>query len=319
MSLELPSGRWAIPGPFTVRCSEIASWVEVEGRQVAVFVQYPSRATYEPLPVVMVCHGLGGSYRGYAGIGARLASHGYAVLHPQFLDAFALAGPALGLDHVCPEEWTSDARAQALMAAILFDPEHWRSRVARAKAVIDSLEEQHCIPVGLAAENVVVVGHSFGAYTAQLLLGATVFDVGLDRSATQHRSVMAGVLLSPQGSGDRGLTEHSWDTVELPILVITATNDLGPHGEGLAWRRQAFDCSRSSSKYLAVVRDGDHALGGVARDAGDGAIAALSTAAAVSSLVAAFTDYVHGDVSAGSWLSSGPFPELIDHEHEELR
>ncbi|WIX98326.1 dienelactone hydrolase family protein [Amycolatopsis mongoliensis] len=295
--------RWVRPGPHQVRTRETAELTTADGQRVAVFTQEPETA--EPKPVVVLCHGLGGSHRGYAGLGRHLASHGYAVLHPQFLDAFELAGPRLGLSEVDERTWAADPVAKQKMHALLFDPRHWQSRVARVHAVLDSL--------GPRSAGVLVAGHSYGAYTAQLLLGTRLTGFGLDGTDFGHPAVAGGILLSPQGSGDRGLTGSSWAGVERPLLVVTGTRDFGARGEGVAWRREPFDRARSAVKHLAVVRDGDHQLGGIpAHDDRTGPVAA-----AISAVAAAFADHVHGDRAAGAWLAAGPFPTLFEHTHQE--
>lgn len=294
-STEAP---WAAPGPHPVVTAEFAAWTAVDGQPVAVVAHYPD-IHGEP-PVVVLCHGLGGSQHGYATLGRHLASHGYAVLHPRFRDADADADV--------------DTDTDATTRAMLFDPEHWLSRVHRVHAVVDSLAAQRHLPIGLRADDVIVAGHSFGAYTAQLLIGTRLCDVGPDFDRCAHPAVTAGVLLSPQGSGDRGLTARSWDDVDAPLLVVTATHDHGARGEGLEWRREPFDRARSRLKHLAVVRGGNHQLGGLPDPAPTGD---ATVRTAVAAVVTAFADRVHGDRSAGAWLAGDPFPSLLDHAHRE--
>lgn len=280
--------RWARPGPKPVVTAEFAEWTAADGQQVAVVARYPD--TDRELPVVVLCHGLGGSHRGYASLGTHLASHGYAVLHPRFLDA-GESTPAM-----------------------LFDPKHWLSRVRRVHAVVNSLATQRHLPIRPRTDDVIVAGHSYGAYTAQLLAGTRLFDVGPEFDHCAHPAVVGGILLSPQGSGDRGLTPASWDGVDLPLLVVTATHDRGARGEGLQWRREPFDRARSRLRHLAVVRGGDHQLGGLPEQEPTGDV---DVRTAVAATATAFADRVHGDRSAGVWLASGPFPTLLDHAHRE--
>jgi dienelactone hydrolase len=327
--------RWAGPGPYRVGRVEVGRWVGVRGRSVAALVQYPLRPDDRgAAPVIVLCHGLGGDHRGYAGLGAHLAAHGYAVVHPQFLDSLALAGSELGLRDVGERTWLADERARAAMHALLFDPQHWQSRVARVHAVIDSLAGQQHLPGRLRPDHVIVAGHSFGAYTAQLVLGTTLSGVGLDAVDFAHPDVAGAILLSPQGAGDRGLTRRSWDAVDRPLLVVTATNDVGARGEGLSWRRQPFDAAPAPVKHLAVVRGGDHFLGGIHRcdtdadsdpdadfgtDAGSGAAPDPDRPVrrAVAAVALAFADLIHGDLAARDWLAGAPFPALLEHAHQE--
>lgn len=289
-----------------------------------MLARYPvPDGTGRPLPVIVFCHGLGGSERSYAAFGTHLASHGYAVLHPQFLDSFPVASAAMGLAGVDERTWTRDKRARDAMLPLLFDREHWLSRVARVHSVIDSLASQRHLPVPLRDGQVIVAGHSYGAFTAQLVLGTRLHGAGPGSGRLAHPAAASGILLSPQGSGDRGLTSRSWDAVTQPLLVVTATHDFGPHGEGLAWRREPFDAAPSRLKHLAVVRRGDHLLGGVSLTADDEAGPGGQHAAqppvrdAVLAVSAGFADRVHGDLTAGRWLASGPFPGILAHEHRE--
>jgi dienelactone hydrolase len=256
-----------VPDLTTVPC-------EAEG-PVTVRLRLPERGSW-PAPVVVFCHGLRGDENEYGGLGDFLAGRGYAVLHPRF----------------------ADARPDGTRA-MLFDPGHWDSRVRRVHAVLDALRDDE----RLRADRVVLAGHSFGAYTAQSVLGT---DNGREKAT--HPAVAAGVLLSPQGSGDRGLAPESWDDVRGPLLVVTATGDLGPHGEGLGWRREPYDRAPSGWKHLAVLRGGDHFLDGIH----------TGEANPIAELVAAFADRVHGDRAAGQWLADGPYEDRFDHEHFEV-
>lgn len=293
---------------------EIADWAQADGRPVAVYAQYPDMPDAVPLPVVVLCHGLGGDHRGFATLGAHLASHGYAVLHPEFLDSRWISSATLGVGELNETTWVEDERLRAVMMTLLFDPEHWLSRVARVHAVLDSLSD-HQLPVRLRPDQVTIVGHSYGAYTAQLILGTRLSGVGLDDSVFTHRAVCGGVLMSPQGSGDRGLVKTSWDDLHLPFLVVTATNDIGAHGEGLAWRREPYDAAPSRPKYLAVARGEDHFLGGANRSADEqDQVRSPEVVAALAALCVAFVDSVNGDGAAGGWLASGPYPSLFAME-----
>ncbi|HVX53590.1 dienelactone hydrolase family protein [Nocardioides sp.] len=306
--------RWRATGRHRVETLDVPAWTVVDGRSVAVFAQFPTEVA-EPAPVVVLAHGLGGDHRGYAALGARLAGHGHVVLHPQFLDSFALAASRLGMGPGEEHTWPRDPRHRAAMHEMLFDPTHWMARVARVHAVLDSLATQTHLPVALRPDRVILAGHSYGAYTAQLVLGTRLEGVGIDDSL-RHPAACAGLLLSPQGSGDRGLTPRSWDEVATPVLVVTATADRGPHGEGLSWRREPFDAAPAPLKHLAVVQGGDHLLGGIDRRA-DEAPTDPAVSEAVATLCAAFADLVNGDPAAGRWLRADPFPEIFHHEFRE--
>lgn len=311
--------RWLGRGPHRVVGVEIGEWAVVEGENVAVFAQVPATEPPDAWPAVVLSHGLGGSHFGYASLGAHLASHGFAVLHPQYLDS--LHRPSGWRDDDAKSGGGDpDEASRAGLLPMLFDPEHWRSRVLRLRAVVDSLATQPHLPVRLRSDGVVLAGHSYGAYVTQLLLGVELFGVGAQVDSSAHPAVGCGILLSPQGSGDRGLTDASWDAVTAPLLEITATRDLGPHGEGLSWRREPFDRSRSPLKHLVVVRGGDHYLGGLPSSEDDGPVpagehtTARGVRRAVAAVALAFAQSLEGDDEAGAWLGTGPIPSVLDHE-----
>ena len=308
---QATGGGGASPAPHGVATTETEAWAECEDGNIAVFAQYPARPVADSYRVVVLCHGLGGDHRGYAQLGAHLASHGYVVVHPQFLDSRSIV--AAGRAH---DDAVGSGHIDEALRSMLFSPEHWVSRVTRVNAVIGSLADQTHLPMSLEGDGVIIAGHSYGAYTAQLVLGARLFGTGLDQSRFRNAAVAGGVLLSPQGSGDRGLTPDSWRSVTLPLLVVTATNDRGPHGEGLSWRREPFDAAQSDLKHLAVARGSDHFLGGIPATSDAASVGTDARVRdSISVLALAFANRVCGDLDAGAWLASGPFPEVFDHEH----
>ncbi len=316
---DLP--RWVARGSHPVSRAVVPEWAVVDGEAMAVFAQFPGDAVPEVLPVVVLSHGLGGSHLGYATLGAHLASHGFAVLHPQFLDSVYRLQVVESLAVVGGPGADNDEAVRAAMRPLLFDPQHWSSRVERVRALIDSLPSQSHLPVGLSPQGVTLVGHSYGAYVTQLLLGVRLFGVGQGMPTSAHPAVACGILLSPQGSGDRGLTDRSWEGVSAPLLEVTATQDFGPHGEGLAWRREPFDRARSARKHLSIVRGGDHYLGGIPAAEDDGPVPGTEHTTergvrrAVSAVALALAQWARGDTEAGEWLRSGPIGSVFDHEH----
>lgn len=301
---------WTQRGPFPVDRVEVGRWCVADGRDVAATVHHPASSTATPAPAVVFCHGLGSGRDEYGAIGAHLASHGIVSIHPEFDDAFALMRDRLGLPHLDSTTWSSDPDTRGAMLRLLFDPVQWRSRARRARAVIDALAVDSPRVPGLISERVVVAGHSFGAFTAQMLAGVRLFEPSLSGEDFGHPAVAGAALLSPQGSGSRGLQPRSWDDLHLPLLVVTATHDLGPNGEGLTWRREPFDAAPTHDKWLVVARDRDHGLGGIAWP---GAGADHDVVVGIAGTVAAFVAHVGGDAAASAWLDSGPRPDVFDH------
>jgi dienelactone hydrolase len=295
-------------GPFPVERLAVQRWCVAGGRCVAATLHHPASPAGPPAPAVVFCHGLGSGRDEYAALGSHLASHGIVSIHPEFDDAFALMRERLGRPDLDSTTWSAEPGARGAMLRLLFDPARWRSRAHCARAAIDAIDS-HPVP-GLTGGPVVIAGHSFGAFTAQMLAGVRLFEPSLSGEEFAHPAVAGAALLSPQGSGSRGLRPGSWADLRLPLLVVTATHDLGPNGEGLAWRREPFDAAPARDKWLVVARGRDHGLGGIARPGTGGH---RDVVAGIAGTVAAFTAAVGGDARAGAWLDSGVRPDLFEH------
>lgn len=320
MALLSPKSQWEVPGPYATTCVEVDSWASVEDGDLAVYAQLPIGADLEPLPVVVLSHGLGGDHHGYGPLGAHLASHGYAVLHPQYLDSRGCLVASGQIDPVPAGGPQADEAVAAVIKPMLFDPQHWWSRVRRAHVLLDSLAAQRHLPLKLDPSGVAVIGHSYGAYTTQLLIGTRLSGVDSRFDGCAHAAVGCGVLISPQGSGDRGLTPRSWAAVTVPMMVITSQRDFGPHGESVAWRREPFDRAGSSLKHLVVIGDSDHHMGGIAATGTTSPLdhRGLDRApapAVVAAFAAAFVQAARGDLAAAAWLAADPLSNFVQNEH----
>lgn len=121
---------------------------------------------------------------------------------------------------------------------------------------------------------IAVAGHSWGAQTASMLLGATHPDpdTGETVSITDSR-VKAGVLLAIPGSGGENLSEFAaqnfpfmnpdFSQMSTPALVVAGDDDHGAMTiRGPDWWREAYDLSPGPKALLSVF-GGRHSLGGI--------------------------------------------------------
>ena len=223
----------------------------------------------EPVGVVVFCHGLGMGADTYAELRARWASERFIVVSPEFSDSLrhlAVQCPDRHVDVSDPTAWMQDDIVVGRALEMMFDPVQWLGRVIDTSSVIDQLGAVIGRFVDAASIPVVVAGHSYGAHTAQIIAGADL-DRGQGLESFRHPRVAGAILMSPQGSGERGLTADSWSSVGVPWLVISGEHDIAARGQGLEWRRQAYDLAPAGGRFLAVVPGADHGLGGVAGSA----------------------------------------------------
>lgn len=226
------------------------------GRGVDLQVRISAPATGKQLPIIVFAHGYGSSLDGYAPLVNFWAAHGFVVIQPTFLDS-----RTLGLG---PE----DPRT----------PSIWRFRVEDMKRILDNLDLfEDALPTlkgRMDRSRIAAVGHSFGAQTTGMLLGARVIgpdgNLGEDMS---DRRIKAGVLLCAAGRGGADLTpfaaEHfpfmnpSYAEMTTPTLVVWGDKDdsfLSVRGP--EWFTDAYTLS-TGPKSLLTLFGGEHLLGGI--------------------------------------------------------
>ncbi len=209
----------------------------------------------EHLPVVVFSHGFGGSHDGYAPLIESWAARGLVVIQPTHLDSRTLELPP------------DDART----------PHIWRLRVSDLVHVIDRLEGLVAAVPGLAGRvdvrRIAVAGHSWGAQTAGMLLGARVLDAeGRSGDDLRDPRVTAGVLLAAAGTGDTlsafaannfPFMRPDFTGVTTSALVVAGDHDQSPlTTRGPDWFTDAYTLS-PSPKSLLTLFGAEHSLGGI--------------------------------------------------------
>lgn len=227
------------------------------GRGLDLQVRVSAPVGGEGLPVVVLSHGFGASMDGYGPLADHWAAHGYVVVQPTHLDALVLG--------LAPD----DPRT----------PDIWRHRVADVRRVLDELDRIESSVPGLSGRadhaRIAVAGHSYGATTASMLLGARV--AGEDEDLSDDR-VTAGVLLCVAGTGGDDLSpiaaeafpfmDPTFATMTRPALVVAGEEDQSPLTvRGPDWFTDAYAQS-PGPRSLLVVAGAQHGLGGVHRAIG---------------------------------------------------
>ncbi len=238
------------------------------GRGEDLQLRVSAPVTGSQLPIIVFAHGFGSSMDGYAPLANFWAAHGFVVIQPTFLDSRTLN----------PSPIASHSEA---IKAFLDDPRKltiWRYRVEDVKRILDRLDFIEDSVLGLKGRldrsRIAAAGHSFGAQTTAMLLGARVIDS--DGSLAEDFSdprIKAGVLLCAAGRGGEALspfaTEHfpslnqSYAQMTTPTLVVAGDQDYSPITVlGPEWFTDAYTLS-PGAEWLVTLFGAEHMLGGI--------------------------------------------------------
>ncbi|MGN5238793.1 MULTISPECIES: alpha/beta fold hydrolase [unclassified Rhodococcus (in: high G+C Gram-positive bacteria)] len=230
--------------------------LSARGRALPLDVRISASATGSDLPIVLFSHGNGWHHDGYAPLAAFWASRGFVVVQPTHLDSRRYG---IGFD---------DPRF----------PSIWTERIADLGRILDQLDVVEAAIPGLGGRvdrtRIAVAGHSWGAQTAQALLGARILgkdgQVGEDMSDSR---VAAGLLLSATGVGGEELHPFaqanfpfmypSFGELTTPTLVVAGDRDQSHmSSRGPDWFTDAYTHSPGATDLITFC-DAEHALGGI--------------------------------------------------------
>lgn len=239
--------------------------------QMRISVPCPSSSpssTPAALPIILLAHGLGpssflSSHEGYAPLADFLAGRGFAVIQPTFLYS----------RFYDPSQVPTDEQGNEA---------HWKTSARDLAQILDRLDEiEAAVPGRLSIgrrwdrDRIGLVGHSFGAATANLLLG-TVNTDPRDNATLGGRDgrIKAGVLLAGAGVGPleteigRQIVPF-WgpDFAQLtaPTLVVAGDEDASVHlapSRGPEFHMDAYRLA-PGPKDLLTVKGAGHGLGGI--------------------------------------------------------
>ncbi len=172
------------------------------------------------------------------------ASHGYTVVAPLHQDSILLEGLRARTDNQKGETWN--------VQKFLDNPDAWVARVKACSLVLDALPEiQQKTGIRMDQDRPIIIGHSFGAYAAQLLIGTDVWKADGTKITAQDPRFYGAVLMSPQGKGVLGLREDSWAKVNRPLMVVTGNGDNSFTGQTPNQRLDAYALSPPGNRHLA--------------------------------------------------------------------
>jgi len=273
-----------------------------DNRVVPYKIYYPVAHGLSHLPVIIWSHGLGGTADGAAFLGRFIASHGYVVVNIQH------AGTDSSLWEGKPGHPWDVIRAAELR------PEDTISRFLDVSFVLDSLpgwaEENPDVAEHMDLSCMGMSGHSFGAYTAQVMAGQMYPDYTNGLRSFRDKRFRGAIAYSPMPASvadtdSRFDLNAVYDPLAIPVLHMTGTLDVSPLGGVTAKQREEpFDNAGGGDQYLAVLEGGDHMVFAGSR----GKLAANPLRHRhediIKTLSLAFWDvYLKENTAARTWLS----------------
>lgn len=228
-------------------------WVDhTRSRPVPARLYWPMGAAPDAsVPLVVFSHGIGGSRQGYSYLGKHWSARGVASLHVQHVgsDAALWRGNPFGVvDRL-------QAAAQETEAI---------ARAADVRFALDQMLSEETGSRGAAVnrQRLIAAGHSYGANTTLLTVGAQVVRDGRTIDCLDSRFSAAVVISAPPFYGEPDLAAVL-SKVSVPTIHVTSTDDVievpGYHS-GADDRLAIFDAIANPNKLLAVFRGGSHSM-----------------------------------------------------------
>jgi predicted dienelactone hydrolase len=226
------------------------SWIDsARSRAVPARLHWPMNiAPGARVPLIVFSHGMGGSRRGYSYLGKYWAARGIASLHVQHAGSDSslwLGNPLTVVDRLQRAAHESEALARASDLRFALD----RLLSGGVGAQIDR-------------RRIVVAGHSYGANTALVAVGARVMREGHWVEARDPRFAAAIVISAPPFYGESDLASVL-SKITVPSLHVTATNDvieIPGYYSPAADRLTVFNAIATPRKLLAVFEGGSHSI-----------------------------------------------------------
>lgn len=209
--------------------------------------------------IIVWSHGMYGSCDAYQPLVEFWAKAGYVVFQPTHGDSISLM--------------TQEQRRELLRNPNTNSTWSWKERPGDIKLLLDRLPEFesriNALKGKLDRKRIGMGGHSFGAWTAQVVGGCTLSTAGQELDLSDPRP-KAFIALSGQGPS-LIMKPESFKGLKRPMLWTTGDNDTSRAGEKPAWRKQAYDLSAPGNKYFLWIDGAAHNFGGVTERAENGA------------------------------------------------
>ena len=263
------------PGSFLWQSELWNLYDQSRDRAVTAELYQPQAPPSQPVPVVVISHGLGADRTSFVDLAKHLASHGFGVL--------LLNNPGI-----------SSQQLQSLLrgnASEVVNPEEFLHIPRDVSFLLDELERFNQVnsaeSVRFNLQQVGMIGHSFGGYTALALAGAEfdleqlqtacAFDTNgpdlvnfslllqctalrLEDSAfrsLRDERIKAVFTMNAIGSGLFG--PEGLRQMQVPTLLVAGSDD--PLAPALLEQIRPFAWLEGNDKYLMVIQGGTHIYG----------------------------------------------------------
>jgi predicted dienelactone hydrolase len=227
-------------------------WVDtVRGRRVPARLYWPADVSSGRVPLIVFSHGIGGSRNGYTYLAKRWVAQGVASLHVQHTgsDSALWFGSPFGIVS------RLQAAAHESEAA---------ARVGDLRFALDRILSRGEGPYAklIDRQRIVAAGHSYGANTTLLAVGARVVRDGRWLDFRDRRYSAAIVVSAPPFYGESDLS-GVLASIAVPTLHVTSTDDIiripgfySPASDRIA----IFNAMPGPRKRLAVFQGGSHSM-----------------------------------------------------------
>ncbi len=232
-------------GPHEVASTKTLSLPQSDS-SLELSLYYPQKG--EGYPLLLFSHGNWSDRHSYDRLIHHWVSHGYVVIATDHADC---CSPVKGI---------FNSLRYGQLGLI-------NRRVAELHRLLEGVPELESLHPPFQGktdtDRVAAVGHSFGAFSAQQMGGASALDTETGEYAyLPVQAIDAVVAISPPGPMFDTITAESWRGLKAPTLITTGTWDVQKgFWEDYRLHLMSFDNSPPGNKYALVTQGADHYLG----------------------------------------------------------
>ena len=252
-TLAMPTVSGSVQHPAPPYLITDFDWVDrTRSRPVPTRLYWPATGVAEQsVPLVVFSHGIGGSREGYSYLGKYWSARGVASLHIQHI----------GSDRAL---WRGNPFAVVSRLQAAAQEQEAIARAADMRFALDNIlsDASGYQAAAINQQRLVAAGHSYGANTTLLTVGAQVVRNGQTIDCLDARFAAAVVISAPPFYGESDLAAIL-KNIAVPSIHITATNDviqIPGYRSGAEDRLAIFEAITYPHKLLAVFRGGSHSM-----------------------------------------------------------